>query len=221
MKITCITPTANRASFIPGLVTCFLQQDYADKELLILDDGDEPIKQLLPPDDRIFYCKIGPKRTVGEKRNICCEMSRGEVIAHFDDDDWSVPGRLTEQFNCLIESGKQVTGYHTFLYWDGDTAYRYLGHNHNGFAAGTSQMYFADWWKVHPFADQNLGEDTKFSGKAWTLKQLISVDGGQNIVARAHGKNSSLKPLGQCGCPEIPISELPETFLATLEMAHV
>jgi glycosyltransferase involved in cell wall biosynthesis len=37
--VTCLMPTADRQPFIAQAIRCFLAQDYAEKELVILDDG--------------------------------------------------------------------------------------------------------------------------------------------------------------------------------------
>lgn len=41
--ISCVLPTYNRRRFIPLAPQCFLSQDYPDKELLLLDDGTDPV----------------------------------------------------------------------------------------------------------------------------------------------------------------------------------
>ena len=45
--ISCIMPTCNRRSFVPRAIRQFLAQDYVRKELLILDDGSDPIAELV------------------------------------------------------------------------------------------------------------------------------------------------------------------------------
>jgi hypothetical protein len=50
--VTCMMPTYNRRSFIPQAIRCFLRQDYSKLELLVVDDGTEPIGDLVPANDR-------------------------------------------------------------------------------------------------------------------------------------------------------------------------
>ena len=82
-------------------VRCFLRQDYPDRELVIVDDSPDAADALLPdlPEDagRVVYLHRPGRRSAGEKRNLAVERSRGEVVVHWDDDDWSAPDRLTHQ----------------------------------------------------------------------------------------------------------------------------
>ena len=47
---SCIMPTYNRRQFIPRAVAYFLAQDYPNLELVVVDDGSDPIDDLLPAD---------------------------------------------------------------------------------------------------------------------------------------------------------------------------
>lgn len=41
--VSCVMPTANRRHFVPEAIRLFLAQDYAEKELIILDDGEHSV----------------------------------------------------------------------------------------------------------------------------------------------------------------------------------
>jgi glycosyltransferase involved in cell wall biosynthesis len=99
--VSCIMPTRNRRRFVAQSVWYFLRQDYEARELVVVDDGEDRIDDLLPEDGRIRYVHIGGRRPLGEKRNIACEQARGDLIAHWDDDDWNAPNRLSAQIAAL------------------------------------------------------------------------------------------------------------------------
>jgi glycosyltransferase involved in cell wall biosynthesis len=84
-------PTFNRRRFAAQAVHYFLAQDYAEKELVIVDDGTELVTDLVPQDPRVRYFRQGKKQPLGAKRNFACEQARGRIIMHCDDDDWSAP----------------------------------------------------------------------------------------------------------------------------------
>jgi glycosyltransferase involved in cell wall biosynthesis len=44
---SCIMPTYNRRHFVPQAIKYFLRQDYPHKELIILDDGTDKIRDLV------------------------------------------------------------------------------------------------------------------------------------------------------------------------------
>jgi GT2 family glycosyltransferase len=116
--VSCIMPTFDRRAFIPQAVSCFLAQDYPNLELVVVDDGNDPIADLLPSDPRIVYLRLGSRMSVGAKRNYACERARGEIIVHWDDDDWYPQSRVRAQAGALIERGADVCGTSVLYYYD-------------------------------------------------------------------------------------------------------
>src|ERR1044071_5568655 len=116
--VSCIMPTADRREFVGRAVGYFLRQDYEPKELIVVDDGEDAVGDLMPRDARVRYVRAEGKLTVGAKRNLACEQARGEVIAHWDDDDWHAPRRLSYQVGELLESGAEVCGIRELLFYE-------------------------------------------------------------------------------------------------------
>src|SRR5215510_16345784 len=100
--VSAIMPTHNRRPFVPKAIEYFLRQDYPQRELIILDDGTDPIVDLAPNDQRIRYFRQNQKRNIGAKRNLTCEEARGEIIIHWDDDDWMADWRISYQVTSLL-----------------------------------------------------------------------------------------------------------------------
>src|SRR5512137_1714402 len=82
--VSCIMPTCNRRKFVPRAIQYFLRQDYPFRELIVVDDGTDGVRDLIPGDGRIRYIRIGKKLTIGAKRNLACEQAVGEIILHWD-----------------------------------------------------------------------------------------------------------------------------------------
>lgn len=193
MKASCILPTWNRRRFLPMAIRCFLKQTYRDRELLILDDGDDRVSDLVPANDpRIGYMYLPGRRTVGEKRNLLCDAADGDVICHWDDDDWSAPDRLEDQVERLRESGQPITGYHSLLFYDlvRSQALQYEGPC-PAYALGTSLCYRKSFWHEHRFPEKNVGEDNDFVYP--NLKLIASADAGGRLVALIHPGNTAEK----------------------------
>src|SRR5260370_7641732 len=93
--VSCLMPNANRRCYVPHSIRYFQSQDYENKELVILDDGDDSIVDVVPPDPQIRYLRLTGHRTLGDKRNECVMASRGELIMHCDDNQFMVPHRIT------------------------------------------------------------------------------------------------------------------------------
>src|SRR5581483_6186815 len=87
--VTCIMPTADRRHFVAHAIRHFLAQGHPRRELVIVDDGADSVADLVPADTRIRYLRLSARATVGKKRNLACAAAAGEIIVHFDDDDWS------------------------------------------------------------------------------------------------------------------------------------
>ncbi len=216
MKVTAICPTYNRRQYIPCMVECFLSQTLTDSELIIVDDGTDNIADLIPDNPRIKHIRLESEQrlSTGAKRNIACEQAQGEFIVHFDDDDWSAPGRITHQVSELERARKQVLSYHNILYWNVDTRrlYRFhpicLGNPH-----GASFCYQKDWWLHHKF-DDNCLEDTVFGNTAAEEGQYMLSDAEKFMVVRAHSSNNCItaKSMGNKDIPLVPQNELPSGF---------
>jgi len=179
---------------LPKAIQCYQSQKYPHKELLILADG-EDVRDLLPPDDesiRLLHLAGAPY--ISEKRNFGCSEAAGDVIVHFDDDDFSAPLRVADQVSRLLASGLSVTGYCVMRFSDGTRAWRYAGTGE--YALGTSLCYWKQWGLSHPFPAVQVGEDNAFVQVAYAAGQLISVDARELMWASIHPGNTSPRTLG-------------------------
>ncbi len=183
-------PTRGRSELAKKAVDYFLAQTWPNKELLILDDEDVPAFDIAP-DGCQLYQNIGEPLTIGAKRNWLCAVAKGEIIAHWDSDDYSAPTRLAEQYQLLESSGKAVTAFHSMIFIDeiARQAAKYLGDP--GDICGTSLMYRREYWLDHPFLDIMIQEDLCFSRHAEALGELHSADANGLMIARTHGDNTS------------------------------
>jgi len=75
---------------------CFLNQDYTNRELVIINDGGVPLASG-EPGVREIMVERDPKRTLGDLRNIGSEAAKGQWIIQWDDDDWHAPSRISLQ----------------------------------------------------------------------------------------------------------------------------
>ncbi len=163
--VSCIMPTYNRRRFVPQAIHYFLRQDYAPKELIIIDDGTDIIRDLVINDERIRYFRLGEKATLGTKLNMACEYARGTMIAHWDDDDWYAPRRLSYQVEALRHEGTDICGINNLLYFDLRTsrAYQYIyPTDQRVWLLGSSLCYTKRLWAGNRFADINVGMDGLF-----------------------------------------------------------
>jgi glycosyltransferase involved in cell wall biosynthesis len=183
--VSCVTPTKDRRAFVPAAIRCFLEQDYEPKELVILDDGEDSVGDLIPRHPQIRYIRLPRQYVTGEKRNLCCEVSKGEIICHADDDDWSAPDRISYQVKRLFESGAPITGFNTLLFWDCRTkqAKRYRAMIRN-YVCGTTFCYRRDFWRANPFRHKQQATD---NGLIYpVLSRVDASPETRYMVARIH-----------------------------------
>jgi glycosyltransferase involved in cell wall biosynthesis len=193
--VTRIMPTCDRLNFVPHAVRCFLRQDYPSLELVIVDDGAETVAPLLPGDPRVRLIRLSEKKNIGAKRNIACANAHGEFIIHWDDDDWYPPNRVTQQIEALRASNAEICGTSTLFYHDVGSGqawrYCYTGSG-RAWVAGNTLGYRRSCWTAHPFAEIQVGEDSRF---VWTEPRaaLCDLRTPNLCVARIHAGNTSRK----------------------------
>jgi glycosyltransferase involved in cell wall biosynthesis len=208
--VSCIMPTADRRRFVPLAVEYFLRQDYQHKELVVVDDGEDAVADLMPPDSRVRYFRLEGRRSVGAKRNFACGQARGELIAHWDDDDWHAPRRLSYQAGTLAGSGADVCGINTLLFYDPERgqAWKYdYPRGRRFWLGGSSLCYRRAFWESNRFADISVGEDARF---VWggAPDRMLALDDPTFHVGLIHSGNVSPKQTHGAFWRPYPVREI-------------
>lgn len=94
-KISCLCLAYGRPRLLEEAIESFIRQDYPNKELIIVNDLAEQELIYKHPQVKIFNFKERLP-THGEKRNKSVELSSGEILTSWDDDDISLPWRLSQ-----------------------------------------------------------------------------------------------------------------------------
>jgi glycosyltransferase involved in cell wall biosynthesis len=215
MLVSAIMPTRGRQAFAEKALASFLSQTYADKELIILDDADDPSFDLREWPANIRYERLGKRYTVGAKRNLCCECARGELVVHWDSDDWSAPDRISMQVQLMQETAKSVVGFRSLTFYDAGKALtaKWCAEEQLrsiSYALGSSLMYRRSWWETHRFPNDNIGEDNFFVSDAAAVEELHTAHGDLHLIARIHEGNTSPKDIDGM---RLVSAELPAEFL--------
>ena len=102
--VSVCTPTFNRRPFINAMIKCFDHQDYPHDrmEWIIIDDGTDPVEDMVASHPRVKYFKYDTKMTLGKKRNLLHDKSRGEILVYMDDDDYYPPQRVSHAVEMLV-----------------------------------------------------------------------------------------------------------------------
>jgi len=188
-------PTANRQNYIPLALDYFLNQQFRDAELIILDDGRESVRNLIPDHRRVKYYYSDPIGTIGMKRNAACELATGEIIMHWDDDDYYGYEWISRSLKALENSDADICGLNTITFYsplvgkfwkydDSDNARPWL--------SGATMCYRKSFWEKHPFKNIHIGEDYDY---IWNNgAKIFAHDYLEGFVATLHANNTTLKP---------------------------
>ena len=106
------------AGFVSQAIKYFRQQDYPNKELIIVDNGQDLVGDLVPQDSDIHYRTAERSLAIGDLRNRAIEESHGNIIAHWDDDDWYGRTRLSQQINPILNGHADLTGLNLQIVYD-------------------------------------------------------------------------------------------------------
>lgn len=169
LLVSIITPwTPNRIDFMKRLANCVTSQSYKNHEWLT---DSEP-------------------GTIGEKRNRLCEKAKGEIIVHFDSDDWYGPEYIASCVAHILTTGGDVTGIKDAYFLDEEKqrAWLYEYKGSQPYVIGSGMMYRRSVWERNHFKAINEGEDMHFLTNAGKIKPHGNV---LSMFARIHGDNTA------------------------------
>ena len=121
--VSIIVPVHNAARYLRECLDSALTQDFADFELLCVDDAstdesNEILAEYADRDGRIKViegCFDGPSAT----RNAALDCACGEYIACLDSDDMWAPGALAKMVGRAQETGADMVVFDYWLYYGG------------------------------------------------------------------------------------------------------
>jgi O-antigen biosynthesis protein len=220
--VSCIMPTYNRRQYVSQAIQYFLRQDYPNRELIIVDDGSEPVEDLVPSDPRIRYVRLDTRMILGAKRNLACELAQGTIIAHWDDDDWMAPYRLRYQLEVLEREKADLCGAGRQLYYSPTTKQAWLYEypvTIRRWLAGNTLCYRKTFWAKNPFPKIVVGEDTRFT---WSpkAKNAVVVPDHTFYVGIVHSANTSRKVVTGPYWHPHPVEEFHRLLGADLNFYH-
>jgi glycosyltransferase involved in cell wall biosynthesis len=220
--VSIITPTFGRAAFLRTAWSWVESQTYPHVEWLVLDDSPAPDPWLAAhPDPRIRYRHQTERLSIGEKRNILVAEARGELIAHFDDDDYYAPHYLERMVAHLIAERadfvnlgswylydlrhdffgywglKLITGLHYGCYRDALKLLSFTVANkahlrENHLTYAFSYVYRRALWEAAPFGPVNWNEEAAFLAVARARFKLLSLEDRTGLALHVlHAESTS------------------------------
>jgi glycosyltransferase involved in cell wall biosynthesis len=191
--VSLCTPTFNRRPFIPFMIKCFEHQTYPKDriEWIIIDDGTDPIGDLIKDIPQVKYFYYEEKMLLGKKRNLMHTKCSGDIIIYMDDDDYYPPERISHAVETLQQNP-------TFLIAGSSEMHIYFNSKNRVYQCGP---YRENHSTAATFAfkkellsqtsydnEAALAEESKFT-KGYTIP-LIQLNSLKSILVFSHRHNS-------------------------------
>jgi glycosyltransferase involved in cell wall biosynthesis len=180
--------TRNRPVFLRQALRYFNRQTYDNSELIVVDDGDEPVEDICRGMPRVRYLRLNTPITVGDKLNLGIRHARGNVIQKLDDDDYYDPGFIACSMSKLGNPAPAtaMVAWDCFLVLPASQGFpRFSGH---GWTAGGTLCFNKAMWIKKPFQSVWSAEDYYFINDHRPC--LIKVVEAERYMLVRHGGNT-------------------------------
>jgi tetratricopeptide (TPR) repeat protein len=213
-------PTRDRRRFVPQAITYFNRQTYRAKELIVVDDGEDGVADLVPRSSSFKYIRLDQHRSIGFKRNMAVKASNGDIVIHWDDDDWYGAHRIAYQVEPLSGGAASVTGVKTgymfnvsdYSFWscrDDLHARMFYGNLHGG----TIAYWRYVWERIAKFPDSSLAEDAAFLRAVNGRAAISALPNNDAFVYVRHAWNAWEFVCGQAVDPSAWNAREPPAFM--------
>jgi glycosyltransferase involved in cell wall biosynthesis len=191
--ISVVTPTFNRRPFIPYMIKCFLNQTYPKDriEWIIIDDGTDPIGDLVQHIPQVKYSYYEEKMLLGKKRNLANSKCTGDIIIYMDDDDYYPEERFSHAVETLLKNPQYLIAGSSemHVYFESRNCVYQCGPYKQYHSTAATFAFRKELLKQTKYDDEKaLAEETQFT-KGYTIP-LIQLDTLKSILVFSHKHNS-------------------------------
>tara|TARA_B110000971_G_scaffold132069_1_gene135163 strand:+ start:1370 stop:3235 length:1866 start_codon:yes stop_codon:yes gene_type:complete len=204
--VSILTPTYDkRITFLEFVAEGISKQTYSDILEWVIVDGTKTGVSILPQTiEKLKKIKNIPKivyvpqdinrpNTIGNLRNICKKIANGDVMIHFDDDDYYPECRIKYTMSQLNSTKRQIAGTSDLYMYDVHfkTLYQFRSFGDNHILGGT-MAYTKKYARGHHF-DETVthAEEGSFTSKFTEPAAVLKAD--KIMIASSHGINTYSK----------------------------
>ncbi|HEX4855346.1 MAG TPA: glycosyltransferase family A protein [Limnobacter sp.] len=233
MLVSIITPTRNRETFLPFIQRCVENQTYPHIEWLVLDNSAQATTTLGSSTKVVTRYEHDPTAmSIGALRNRLVEKAQGELIVHFDDDDYYSPCYISDMVEMMHKHKLDLINLSGFFVLDlknrffgfvdsvntKDRHFVLDGKNpvltadfsqqenphldNSGIGYGFSYCYKKEVWLQGKFPDQNWKEDYEFASAASRKFRLGHFQDSKGLTLHAIHGMSTSRCFSQYRIPE-------------------
>lgn len=195
-KVSICTPTFNRRPFFKGIIKSVMMQDYPKDliEWVIVDDGTDPIEDLVKDIPFVKYFRVTNKLRLGQKRNymhdMCSFKEDDAILVYMDDDDYYPVDRVSHAVDKLTHSSALCAGSSEIYIWFNtlNKMYRFGPYGPNHSTAGTFAFKRALLKQTRYEDDALLAEEKHFL-KDYTIP-FVQLNPTKTILVFSHEQNT-------------------------------
>ena len=191
--VSICTPTFNRRPFFPYIIKCFENQTYPKDrmEWIIIDDGTDKIEDIVSHVPQVKYFRFEEKMSLGKKRNISHDKSKGEIIVYMDDDDYYPPERVSHAVETLKKNPSVLCA-------GSSEMYIYFKHIHKMYqfgpygpnhATAATFAFRKELLKQTKYEENAAVAEEKHFLKGYTIP-FVQLDPMKSILVFSHTHNS-------------------------------
>jgi glycosyltransferase involved in cell wall biosynthesis len=164
--VSVILTTRDRPSLLPVAIACYRQQTYANKELIVVDDGERfPVAEGALDAVAGRLIRVAHGTPLGAKLNSGVQAARGLLCQKMDDDDWYAPDFLAAMVSALMKHRRDVCTpafafMMPFLFFE--LARWEIRKSVSSNVPGATLLFFREDWAHQPFRAVRFDEDTWF-----------------------------------------------------------
>lgn len=191
LLVSILTPTYNRRVFIPQYLKYIYKQDYLGPlEIIIADDGEEPIEDLLTKDPRIRYIRLNERKPLGYKRNLLASEARGQILINMDDDDYYPSNRISHAVSKLLKSNLMIAGSSKMYFYNVmDNTISVGGPYGSNHATCATFAFLKEYAATHNFDNQAKAQEEPSFTNSFTAP-MCQLDPKSTIVVIEHKLNT-------------------------------
>jgi hypothetical protein len=198
--VSIVMLTKDRRVFMPLAKYSYMIQSYPESkmELVIVDDGDDPIEDTLFGVPNVRYIRCDTKLTISQKRNLGVKESMYDIVAFIDDDDVYPNNSILHRTAMMLKEPKKecafcttipcydITNYSSFMNVPPMTL------EQSKRVSEATLIFTKKFWEERGFQDDvQIGEaDAFIHGREQMCRELSPQD---VIVSLVHPKNTSAR----------------------------
>jgi glycosyltransferase involved in cell wall biosynthesis len=191
--VSICTPTFNRRPFISYMIKCFEHQTYPKDrmEWIIVDDGTDPIGDLVSHIPQVKYISIKDKMSLGKKRNFMHSQCKGDILVYMDDDDYYPPERVSHAVETLMDNPRYLIAGSSqmYIYFDSRNKIYQFGPYGENHATAATFAFRKELLAQTSYVDDALLAEEKHFLKSYTIP-LKQLDPGKTILVFSHKHNT-------------------------------